>query len=424
MTEAKETAPAIRVENLRKVFTGMELLGPPRGDTVARAFLNILGFKVPMQRRDGPRATFADQGPALDGVSFEVAPSSVAVLSGPSGSGKTVLLEVLAGVLAPTGGRAELRGLVSSMIRPGSNLEMTMSALENIRRHEQLQPPSKRMALDVDQIIAFAGIEGFERLPVRKYSSGMKMRLSLAIALHGRPDVLLIDDVLRVGDIAFQETSRKRLLELKSAGTAILFASSDDEFTAAIADRVIEMRDGKIVRDRSAAATKSGGKVRSRGGTRIDASHFAHENDAIATTSVEARRIASKDRPFVRIRLGVKIKAPSRVRACIDVMRGNRLAFRSLAPRYVDFGANATATYSVDVPLDLLAPGKYTVASNFVSLLPDEVLSLKSRDIVKIHVGSDREDGDAPLGNAILSSKLSWETHALEEPPELAGEPA
>ena len=202
------------------------------------------------------RSTSVTSGDVLKDLSFEIAEGSVVCIAGASSSAKSALLRLLAGVVPPATGRIEMRGPVASILDIGDNLELGQTALENIESQRRLKgiAPADAEA-HAAQVIAFAELHGFERVPVRKYSTGMQMRLSLALALQGNPAVVLMDDVLGVGDASFQKKCVDRLLQLKAAGCALVLAPGDEALAQQLATHVITLGDGGIIGDGPARRT-------------------------------------------------------------------------------------------------------------------------------------------------------------------------
>ena len=211
-------ATAIRITELGRYFGPQFGLRPVSAALVWQHLRGVLGFPAKASQRQGIQRGVMIAGQVLKDISLEIDKGSIVCLDGPSGSGKSVLLRILAGMIQPTEGRIEIYGTVSSLLGAGENLDEAMSALENIENERVTQGVEADAEQYARDVIAFAGLEKFERIPVSKYSTGMTMRLSLALALQGNPDILLLDDVLSVGDLAFQQQCVERMLELKAAG--------------------------------------------------------------------------------------------------------------------------------------------------------------------------------------------------------------
>lgn len=163
---------------------------------------------------------------AVDGVTFTLKPGERLGLLGGNGSGKSTLLRLLAGIYQPDMGRIQVQGRVGALIALGAGFHPLLTGRENIFLNGSLLGmTTQEIKQCFDQIVDFAGIGTFLDAPVKTYSSGMHVRLGFAVAIHSRPDILLIDEVLAVGDSAFQNKCIGKVLELNRNGTAIIFVS-------------------------------------------------------------------------------------------------------------------------------------------------------------------------------------------------------
>lgn len=209
--------PLIQVETISKKFClhlkrslwygvrdlGRELMGQPRSTQLRR-----------------------DEFWAIRDVSFQVKRGEILGIIGPNGSGKTTLLRLINGLLMPDMGRITIRGRVGALIQLGAGFSPIMSGLENIRVNAAvLGISSHRINQKIDDIINFADIGDFIHSPVRSYSSGMRARLGFAVAIHMDPDILLVDEVLAVGDMVFRNKALDRMHQLANSGVAVVFIS-------------------------------------------------------------------------------------------------------------------------------------------------------------------------------------------------------
>jgi ABC-type polysaccharide/polyol phosphate transport system ATPase subunit len=184
---------------------------------------------------------------ALQNIGFEVAPGEALGIIGPNGSGKSTLLKLLAGITAPTEGEIRIRGRLSALIEVGSGFHPELTGRENVFLSGALLGMKRReIATKFDRIVDFAGVAPFIDTPVKWYSSGMYVRLGFAVAAHLEPDVLLIDEVLAVGDLGFQEQCLARIGELRAKGTTILFISHDLTAVERLCDRAMLIDHGQL----------------------------------------------------------------------------------------------------------------------------------------------------------------------------------
>lgn len=187
---------------------------------------------------------------ALDGVSFQVYQGQVLGLIGENGSGKSTILKAIAGITAPTSGRVEVQGRVSSLLEIGTGFHPEMTGRENIYLSAALLGISQQTIEAVfDDIVHFADLEEFIDTPVKHYSSGMYMRLGFSIATRVDPDILLIDEVLAVGDEIFQKRCKDVILKMADSGKTLVFVSHDLGAVNEICTRCLLLEQGKIVAD-------------------------------------------------------------------------------------------------------------------------------------------------------------------------------
>jgi lipopolysaccharide transport system ATP-binding protein len=187
---------------------------------------------------------------ALRGIQLEVPRSSALGIIGRNGAGKSTLFKLLAGITAPTRGRIAIDGRLAALIEVGSGFHPELTGRENVFLSGAILGMRRREIADkLDRIVAFAGVERFIDTPVKRYSSGMYVRLGFAIAAHLEPDVLLVDEVLSVGDAEFQPKCLERIQQLKDLGTTSLFISHDLSAVERLCDRAVLLEAGEIVAD-------------------------------------------------------------------------------------------------------------------------------------------------------------------------------
>jgi ABC-type polysaccharide/polyol phosphate transport system ATPase subunit len=187
---------------------------------------------------------------ALRDVSLSVWPGEVLGLVGANGSGKSTLLRVAAGVLKPSEGSVRVEGRVSPMIELAAGFDPELTGRDNVFLNGALLGYSRReMASKLDRIVAFAELEEFVDVPVKNYSSGMYARLGFAIAADVEPDVLLVDEVLAVGDERFQVKCLDRIREIRRRGATIVIVSHSAETIAQLCDRALLVHRGQVVAD-------------------------------------------------------------------------------------------------------------------------------------------------------------------------------
>lgn len=184
---------------------------------------------------------------ALQGISFELEAGDSLGIVGLNGSGKSTLLKLVAGVLKPTKGKVETYGCIAPLIELGAGFDDDLSAEENVYLNGAILGYSKEyMQERYEKIIKFAELEGFTQIPLKNYSSGMKARLGFAIATMNTPDILILDEVLAVGDYRFQEKSFGRMQEILHSGATVLFVSHSVEQVRKICRKALWLEGGRM----------------------------------------------------------------------------------------------------------------------------------------------------------------------------------
>lgn len=216
-------------------------------------------FRVIQERPDTLRELFAKffrhqhnyhDFEALKDISFEIYRGQVVGLIGRNGSGKSTLLKVIAGVYQPSAGHVEVKGTVAPLLELGAGFHFELTGRENIILNGLLMGFSRReMEAREQKIIEFADIGDFIDAPTKQYSSGMYMRLAFAVATEIDPDVLVIDEILAVGDVAFQKKCFDRLEQFRKQNKTILFVSHSPKQVSELCDRVILMDKGEVAFD-------------------------------------------------------------------------------------------------------------------------------------------------------------------------------
>ena len=185
---------------------------------------------------------------ALDHVSFNLEKGKTLGLIGKNGAGKSTTLKLISGILKPTEGAIRTYGNIVPMLELGAGFDLELTGKENIYLNGAILGYSKEyLESKYDEIVDFAEIRDFVDMPIRNYSSGMMARLAFSIASVVQPEILIVDEILAVGDVAFQEKSFNRMKELMSGGATVLFVSHDLEKIEEMCDKVIWLDHGKVV---------------------------------------------------------------------------------------------------------------------------------------------------------------------------------
>jgi lipopolysaccharide transport system ATP-binding protein len=238
--------PIIKVENLSKRYRIGTREAPytTLREMLARAFRALL--KHPWQHEHSNDVTLW----ALKDVSFEVQQGEVVGIIGRNGSGKSTLLKVLSRITEPTTGRVELRGRIRSLLEVGTGFHPELTGRENIYLNGTILGMARtEIARKFDEIVAFSEVEKFIDTPVKYYSSGMYLRLAFAISAHLEPEILIVDEVLAVGDASFQKKSLEKMQDVSQQGRTVLFVSHDMSSITRLCPRTILLENGKMVQD-------------------------------------------------------------------------------------------------------------------------------------------------------------------------------
>lgn len=186
---------------------------------------------------------------ALKDVSFSVKKGEVVGLIGSNGAGKSTLLKVVSGVMKPTEGKVTVNGVISPMIELGAGFDPELTARENIYLNGSILGYSKEFLDDkFDDIVEFSELRDFLDVPIRNFSSGMVAKLAFSIATIVNPEILIVDEILSVGDIKFQEKSKNKMLEMIKGGTTVLYVSHSLESIRELCNRVVWLEHGQVVK--------------------------------------------------------------------------------------------------------------------------------------------------------------------------------
>lgn len=231
----------IKVEHVSMQFN----LGIDKGFSLKQFFVDSLSGKAFKKKKAKQDNLFW----ALSDVNFEISRGEVVGLIGSNGAGKSTMLKVVAGVLKPTRGKISVYGNICPMIELGAGFDVDLTARENIFLNGAVMGYSKEFIQSkFDEIVAFSELQDFLEVPVRNFSSGMVARLAFSIATIVDPDILIVDEILSVGDVPFQAKSEAKMLSMIRGGTTVLYVSHSLDSIKKLCDRVIWLDHGKVKR--------------------------------------------------------------------------------------------------------------------------------------------------------------------------------
>jgi lipopolysaccharide transport system ATP-binding protein len=242
--------PIIQVRNISKQYhvSGSSSVTPTLGEAL------IAAFKFPFNGRNGKQANANDLFWAVKDISFEVNPGEIVGIIGRNGAGKSTLLKIISRIIKPTTGEVNIYGRVGSLLEIGTGFHPDLSGRENIFLNGAIIGMKREeLRRKFDDIVAFAEVERFLDTPVKYYSSGMYMRLAFAVAAHFEPEVLILDEVLAVGDAAFQKKCLEKMKEVGREGRTIFFVSHDLSAVQRFCTRAVLIEAGQLLEDGAVA---------------------------------------------------------------------------------------------------------------------------------------------------------------------------
>ena len=227
----------IKLEHVSMKFN----LGIEKEFSIKQAFVNFFSFNKPKKKKE--------EFWALKDISFEVAKGEVIGLIGSNGAGKSTMLKVVSGVMKPTEGKVTVNGVISPMIELGAGFDPELTARENIFLNGAILGYSRQfLESKFDEIVEFSELKDFLDVPVKNFSSGMNAKLAFSIATIVNPEILIVDEILSVGDIKFQQKSKNKMLEMIKGGTTVLYVSHSLDAIKELCDRVIWIEHGKMIK--------------------------------------------------------------------------------------------------------------------------------------------------------------------------------
>lgn len=225
----------IDIKNVSMKFN----LGIEKNNSIKESFIKFFTFK----KREKPEEFWA-----LKDIDFHINKGEVVGIIGSNGAGKSTLLKVVSGVMKPTKGKVKVNGVISPMIELGAGFDAELTARENIYLNGAILGYSKKFITNkFDEIVEFSEVKEFLDAPVKNFSSGMTAKLAFAIATIVNPEILIVDEILSVGDMRFQEKSKNKMMELIKGGTTVLYVSHSLVTIRELCNKVIWLEHGKQI---------------------------------------------------------------------------------------------------------------------------------------------------------------------------------
>ncbi len=419
---------AIRVERLSKRYRiGVQ---EEKYETLGEKLIAWLKSPITNYRRLRGLSHFDDRDNhredviwALRDVSFQVQEGEVLGVIGRNGAGKSTLLKVLSRITPPTQGRVVLNGRVGSLLEVGTGFHPELTGRENIYLNGSVLGMSKaEIDRKFDEIVAFSGIEKFIDTPVKRYSSGMRVRLAFSVAAHLEPEILLVDEVLAVGDAEFQRKCLGKMQDVAGSGRTVLFVSHNMPAVTRLCHRAILLNQGHLVMDGPAeevvaqyladaantAAARSWDLAEAPGTDELKLTSVSLVNGRQQVASV----VSVEDELYLRI--GYRVQKPGlRFRCAAKFYTQGVCAFATVEPTETVREKEGTYWSTVKIPPHLLTEGEYWVGISIFSsrgrkihyVLEDDVIVFQVTD--PITGNSARGDYTEPFAG-VLRPKLEW----------------
>jgi lipopolysaccharide transport system ATP-binding protein len=356
---------AIRVEGLGKRYK----LGAPQRYRTLRDTLEDT-FTAPFRWFQRGRSANANGETfwALEDISFDVHQGDVIGIIGRNGAGKSTLLKILSRITEPTSGQADIHGRVASLLEVGTGFHPELTGRENIYLNGAILGMKKaEIRRKFDEIVAFSEVEKFLDTPVKHYSSGMYVRLAFGVAAHLEPEILIVDEVLAVGDVAFQKKCLRRMEQVSGEGRTVLFVSHNMSAVLQLTTRAILLTGGRVQLD---GPTRQVVERYSEAAQTVD-TFFDVERKPRKWPGTQAARILSlwfdRSMPVFAanedFEFGIKIRARddiSRLRISMTIFAADAAPVGAcFGPEFVSISAGETCDAKVIMPCPNLAPGRY-----------------------------------------------------------------
>ena len=361
----------IRAENLGKVYKiGRQKKNKMFREVIVDKTKSSLQYLSTLGRKTNPESS--SQVWALKDINFSINAGESVGIIGANGAGKSTLLKVLALITAPTTGKIRIRGRVGSLLEVGTGFHPELTGRENIYLNGAiLGMKRKEISQKFDEIVAFSEIDKYLDTPVKHYSSGMRMRLAFSVAAHLDPEILLIDEVLAVGDLAFQKKSVDKMSNVVKDGRTVLFVSHNMGAVRALCQRAIYIDQGRIIADGDVDDVIDTYVERNKDrlvSTKTYASKNNIGNQILSSTVLNAKKESANYLPhnetfFIRVEFQLSERVSHTF--CNFKLYNNDM---DLVLEHYDFESNENAlelrgpgkfVYDIKFPGELLPPGKY-----------------------------------------------------------------
>lgn len=436
----KNSNIAISAQGISKIFR----IGSREDDedSLARSIFNAIRSPVRNFRKyrslydfsdvdmDNPEAAGSDILWALKDVSFDVHQGEVVGIIGMNGAGKSTLLKILSRITPPTRGTVTLNGRVSSLLEVGTGFHQELTGRENIYMNGTVLGMRKQeVDSKFDEIVEFSGVAKFLDTPVKRYSSGMRVRLAFAVAAHLEPEILIIDEVLAVGDAAFQKKCMDKMQDVGEQGRTVLFVSHNMRAVTRMCERVILLNNGRKFLDTTAHEAVSAYLKGDKGTTAQREWPDGDKTPGGKVVRLRAVRVRTGDG---RVTDAIDIRKPVGIEVEYEVLESGHVLMPTFA-LINDEGVNICVAIDQDstwrkrprpagrytstgwIPGNLLSEALLSVNVTMWTLEPNRHMEYHQSDVVAFQV-IDSLEGDSVRGDfigdlpGVIRPKLEWTT--------------
>jgi lipopolysaccharide transport system ATP-binding protein len=423
---------AVRVEHLSKKYRLGTRDRRPR--TLTEAILGFLRYPIAnlsTLRRLSSFSTDTDEADvlwALKDVSFQVGEGEILGIIGSNGAGKSTLLRILSRITLPSEGSAHFRGRVASLLEVGTGFHPELTGRENVYLNGSILGMTKtEIDRKFDAIIEFSEIERFIDTPVKRYSSGMRVRLAFAVAAHLEPEILLVDEVLAVGDAAFQRKCLGKMNEVSQLGRTVLFVSHNLPAMMRLCPRALVLERGKLVMDAPSEeavshylrSVTSGGRRREWSGDSAPGGGSAVRLRAVGVvTDGGSPEAVLKVNQQITIEIEYEARESTSFRCAVVLWFQGACAFAGVEPSEAARPAPGLYRTQVTIPPNLLVEGQYAVSVSMFSSRGAKSHLVQEDDTVLFDV-ADPMDGSSNRGDytgrmaGVVMPRLDWRTHTV-----------
>lgn len=418
----------IKIENVEKEYRLGEIGGTTLSEALQRFWARIRKKEDPTRKIGAKNYNKGDKFKALDGVSFEVKKGEAVGLIGHNGAGKSTLLKLITRVTAPTSGKIYLNGRVASMLEVGTGFHGELTGRENIYMNGAILGMTKKEIDEkIESIIDFSEVREFIDTPVKRYSSGMFVKLAFAVASHLNAEILLMDEVLAVGDMTFQQKCINKMKDVVSSGKTIIYVSHNMGTIRQLCDRVVVLNKGKVVFD---GDVEEGIDIyygkKNEHEQAVDLSNYPRDPSIVNNSFFKMTKYRSLDNNGCVYTVGDKLSGEITVKSEKDYSNVRlRIILKtdkeepitmSLCDDAFDISAGQEKTFKVDFDISNIVNGEYMLRLVFFMTIDarDYVLDALN-DVFLFKITANKDFGEKREWKAIYWGRFYGNSLKIEE---------